>query len=96
MLLCTPYILNSAGISSDLSTEEILSFEPYYQLSPSSVCELMDSSKADELVSQSLLDEVKTRCQLPQLELQSHSCLRKCIDKLSIFSDRNLLVSQIL
>ena len=94
MLLRTPYILNSAGISSDLSTEEILSFEPYYQLSPSSVCELMDSSKADELVSQSLLDEVKTRCQLPQLELQSYSCLRKCIDELSIFLGRNILVSQ--
>ena len=59
-LLHTPYILNSAGISSDLPTEEILSFEPYYQLSPSSVCELMNSSKADELVSQSLPDEVKT------------------------------------
>ena len=95
MLLYTPYILNSAGISSDLPTEEILSFEPYYQLSPSSVCELMDSSKADELVSQSLLDEVKTRCQLPQLELQSHSCLRKCIDEVSMFSGRNPLVRQI-
>ena len=93
MLLHTPYILNSAGISSDLPTEEILSFEPYCQLSPSSVCELMDSSKADELVSQSLLDEVKTRCQLPQLELQSHSCLRKCIDELSLFSGRNPIVS---
>ena len=94
MLLHTPYILNSAGNSSDQSTEEIISFEPYYQLSPSSVYELMDSSKADELVSQSLLDEVKTRCQLPQLELQSHSCLRKCIDELSMFSGRNILVSQ--
>ena len=94
MLLHTPYILNSAGISSDLSTEELLSFEPYYQLSLSSVCELMDSSKADVLVSQSLLDEVKNRCQLPQLELQSYSCLRKCIDELSIFSDRNPLVRQ--
>ena len=75
------YILNSAGISSDLPTEEIIIIiEPYYQLSPSSVCELMDSSKADELVSQSLLDEVKNRC---QLELQRlHSCLSKCIDKL--------------
>ena len=93
MLLRTPYILNSTGISSDLPTQEILSFEPYYQLSPSSVCELMDSSKADELVSQSLLDEVKTRCQLPQLELQSYSCLRKCIDELSIFSGRNPIVS---
>ena len=94
MLLHTPYILNSAGNSSDQSTEEMLSFEPYYQLSPSSVCELMDSSKADQLISQGLLDEVKTRCQLPQLELQSHSCLRKCIDELSMFSDRNILVSQ--
>ena len=94
MLLRTPYILNSAGNSSDLSTEEILSFEPYYQLSPSSVCELTDSSKADELVSQSLLDEAKTICQSPQLELQSYSCLRKCIDELSLFSDKNPIVSK--
>ena len=96
MLLHTPYILNCTGISSDHSTKEILSLEPYYQLSPSSVCELMDSSKADELVSRSLLHEVKTRCQLHQLELQSHSSLKKCIDELSIFSGRNLLVSYVI
>ena len=96
MLLRTPYILSCTGISSDHSTKEILSFEPYYQLSPSSVCELMDSSKADELVSQTLLHEVKTRCQLHQLELQSYSCLKKCIDELSIFSGRNLLVSYVI
>ena len=96
MLLHTSYILSCTGSSSDHPTKEILSLEPYYQLSPSSVCELMDSSKADELVSQSLLHEVKTRCQLHQLELQSYSCLKKCIDELSIFSGRNLLVSYVI
>ena len=53
----------------------VADFEPYYQLSPSSVCELMDSSKADELVSQTLLHEVQTiLCQLHHLEPQTHFC----------------------
>ena len=58
------------------------------------MCELMDDSKADELVSQSLLHEVNTKCQLHQLELPSHSCLRKCVDNLSILSGRNPIVSK--
>ena len=63
------------------------------QLSPSSVWELMDSSKADELASESLLSEVQNRCRLHWLEQQSHSCLRKCVDEFSIFTGRNPFVS---
>ena len=70
-----PYVLNKKGVSDhdfELSIKE-LQFEPYCQLSCSTVFELMDNGKADELVSQSLLCEVKTRCQLHYLEPQSHS-----------------------
>ena len=93
MLRRRPFILTSAGIISDFHTNEILKYEPYYQLSPSSVCELMDSSKADEPVPQSLLREVENICQVKQLEQPSHSFLRKEIDELSIFVGKNLIVS---
>ena len=94
MLLHKPYILSRANITSDhFATRDVLQFEPYHQLSPSSVCELMDSSKADEIVSHTLLCEVKSRCQLNQIERQNHSNLKKCIDQLSIFAGRDPIVS---
>ena len=94
MLLHKPYILSRANITSDhFATRDVLQFEPYHQLSPSSVCDLMDSSKADEIVSHTLLHEVKSRCQLNQLKRQTYSNLKKCIDQLSIFADRDPIVS---
>ena len=53
----------------------------------------MDSSKADEPVSKTLLHEVQTICQLHHLEPQTHACLRKCVDELSLFAGRNPIVS---
>ena len=82
--------------SNQLLTKEALFFEPYYLLSPSSVCELMDSSKSDQPVSSALLSEVRECCQQPQLESQSHMSLKKHLDNMSIFAGRNLLVSIIL
>ena len=94
MLLHEPYIHSRAHSASDhFATKDVLQFEPYYQLSPSSVCELMDSSKADEIVSHNLLCEVKSRCQLNRLERQTHSSLKKCIDQFSIFAGRDPMVS---
>ena len=95
MLHHSPYILSHTGKRSDddFCTEKVLELEPYYQLSPSSVSELLDSSKADEPVSQTLLHEVQTICQLPQLEAQINSCLRKFVDELSLFAGRNPIVS---
>ena len=96
MLHHSPYILSHTGKRSDddFCTEKVLELEPYYQLSPSSVSELLDSSKADEPVFQTLLHEVQTICQLPhQLEPQTYSCLRKCVDELSLFAGRNPIVS---
>ena len=87
------FIFSSSDIISDFRTKDALKSEPYYQLSPSSVCELMDSSKADEPVSQSLLDEVERICQIKHLIQPSHSRLRKIIDEMSIYAGKNPIVS---
>ena len=76
--------------SKQLSTERAVHFEPYHLLSPSSVCDLMDSSKSDQPVSSGLLYEVKDCC---QLKSQSHLSLKKHLDSMSIFTGRNPLVS---
>ena len=93
ILHCTPIILSYKDGSNQLSTKEALFFEPYHLLSPSSVCELMDSSKSDQPVSPTLLNEVRECCQQPQLQSQSHLSLRKNLDNMSIFTGRNPLVS---
>ena len=93
VLLHKPVILSCTDDRCQLSTEEALFFEPYHLLSPSSVCELMDSSKSDQPVSSALLNEVRECCQQPQLESQSHLSLRKHLDNMSIFIGRNPLVS---
>ena len=84
---------SSDNIISEFRTKNALKSEPYYLLSPSSVCELMDSSKADEPVSQSLLDEVERICQIKQIIQPSHSRLRKIIDEMSIYVGKNPIVS---
>ena len=96
MLTCKPNILNYKDGSTKLPTKQALLFEPYHLLSPSSVCELMDDSKSNQLVSSVLLNEVRERCQMPQLESQSYSSLRKHLDNISLFGGRNPLVSFIL
>ena len=93
MLNCKPNILNYKDGSTKLQTKQALLFEPYHLLSPSSVCELMDDSKSNQLVSSVILNEVRERCQMPQLEPQSYSSLRKHLDNISLFGGRNPLVS---
>ena len=96
MLLHKPYILTNAGSYSDLSTKQVLEFEPYYRLSPSAVCELMDSIKtdADKPVSPTLLHEIRT-CFEPSLQPKPHnySSLREYLDRMSLFAGRNPIVS---
>ena len=89
-----PFVLSCKDDNYQLSIREDLFFEPYHLLSTTSVCELMDSSKAEQRVPPALLNEVKNSCQLPQLEPQSHACLRVYVDKLSIFAGRNPVVSK--
>ena len=91
MLYRRRFIFTSAGYISDFRTKHALKSEPYYQLSPSSVCELMDSSKADEPASQTLINEVEKICQVKQ---QSYSYLRKVVDEMSIFTGKNPIVSK--
>ena len=93
VLLHKPVIFSCTDDSCQLSTKEVLSFEPFHLLSPSSVCELMASSKSDQPVSSALLNEVRECCQQPQLESHSYSSLRKHLDSMSIFTGRNPLVS---
>ena len=93
VLKCKPCILCYKQDGSNvLLTKKALYFEPYHLLSPSSVCDLMDSSKTDHPVSYALLNEVRECCQQPQLESQSHLSLRKHLDSMSIFAGRNPLV----
>ena len=94
MLLDKPYIHNcNRKASNDFLTKNVLEFEPYYQLN-SFVCELMDSSKADEQVYQALLEDVQTVCKLKhRLKRQTYSSLRKLLDEFSLFGGRNPIVS---
>ena len=97
MLYQKLYILTNTGVQSHFSTKQVLEFEPYYQLSPSSVCELMDGIKtdADKPVSPVLVHEMRT-CFEPSLQLPktcSYSNLREYLDKMSLFADRNPIVS---
>ena len=87
------FIFTSSGIISDFRTKDALKYEPYYQLSPSSVCELMDSSKADEPVSQTLLRKIENICQFQVKQVTQRSSLRKKIDQMSIFVGKNPVVS---
>ena len=89
-----PYIKSCIKKTHELfSTEEVLKHEPYYQLRNSYVCQLLDRSNAEKPVSQYLLDEVKIICQAQELEQQSHSCLRKFVNRFSIFVGINPIVS---
>ena len=95
MLLRHEFILDRKEGTECLRTEEALPFEPYYLLSPSSVCQLMNSSKAELPVPVPLLQEVRRHCHQPQLEPKDHKELRKCVDRLSMFVGRNPLVSSV-
>ena len=93
-ILLHKQLVFSHDAANQVSTEACVLFEPYHLLKPSSVCELMDSSKSDQPVTPLLLNEVRECCQQPQLqEPQSHLSLRKHLDSLSLFVGRNPLVS---
>ena len=95
MLCHEPYIVSCSSTCSDLLTEQILLLEPYYLLSSSSVCELLDSKKVDMIASQAVLHEVRIKCQSQHLKLQKLSMLKKVVDDMSIFAGRNPIVSVI-
>ena len=71
-----------------------LPFEPYHQLSSSSVCQLLNPDMADKLAPGPLLQEVRQLCR--QLKGSLKVCeLRENLERLSLFSGRNPLVSSV-
>ena len=71
-----------------------LPFEPYHQLSSSSVCQLLNPNMADQPAPGPLLQEVRQLCRQLKASLKV-SQLREHLDKLSLFSGRNPLVSSV-
>ena len=70
-----------------------LPFEPYYQLRPSFVFQLLNPNMADQPVPAPLLQEVRQLCHQTQMEPQTYYELREHLDTLSLFAGRSPLVS---
>ena len=96
MLLHEDFILDHKKGRVLFQTEEAIPFEPYYLLSPSSVCQLFNSSMAEQPVPISLIQEVSRLYQPLKMKLQSYreSC-REFVNGLSMFAGRNPLVSSL-
>ena len=93
MLLHHKLLLDRYEGINEYSTDEALSCEPYYLLQPSSVCQLFNQSMASQPVPDPLLQEVLRYCHLLHQKPRDHKELRECVNKHSIFSGRNPLVS---
>ena len=72
-----------------------LSFEPYHQLSSSSVCQLLNPVIADQPVPAPLLHEVRKLCHHSKVDSLVYKELREHLDRLSLFVGRNPLVSSV-
>ena len=95
MLLQKPYVVTCKNIRSELTTEQILTSEPYLQLNFPLIYDLMDSSKSDKPVPPDLLGGMKIDCSSQlQAKRWSYSSLREYLDEMSLFAGKNLLVSQ--
>ena len=70
-----------------------LPFEPYHQLSSSSVCQLLNPVMADQPVPAPLLHEVRKLCRHSKVDSLVYKELREHLDRLSLFVGRNPLVS---
>ena len=72
-----------------------LPFEPYHQLSSSSICQLLNPDMADQPVPTSILHEVRTLCRHSKMSSLMYKELREHLDRLSLFVGRNPLVSSV-
>ena len=70
-----------------------LPFDPYHQLSSSSVSQLLNPVMADQPVPAPLLHEVRKLCHHSKVDSLVYKELREHLDKLSLFAGRNPLVS---
>ena len=92
-----PFILSQSECFIRRFPTQALPLEPYHLLSPSSVCELFNTSKADQPVPATLLCEVQKH--FSQLQVREkplvYKKLREHLDRLSLFVGRNPLVSSV-
>ena len=72
-----------------------LPFEPYHQLSSSSICQLLNPVMADQSVPAPLLHEVRKLCRHSKMSSLVYKELREHLDRLSLFVGRNPLVSNV-
>ena len=96
-ILCRkPFISSQSECCIGRLPTQSLPLEPYHLLSPSSVCELFNHSNADQPVPTTLLHEItKHFSQLKMKPQVYYKELREHLDKLSLFSGRDLLVSSV-
>ena len=72
-----------------------LPFEPYHQLSSSSVCQLLNPVFDDQPVPAPFLHEVRILCRFSKVKSLVYKELREHLDRLSLFAGRNPLVSSV-
>ena len=97
-ILCRkPFISSQSECCIGRLPTQSLPLEPYHLLSPSSVCELFNhSNAADQPVPTTLLHEItKHFSQLKMKPQVYYKELREHLDKLSLFTGRNPLVSMV-
>ena len=96
-ILCRkPFISSQSECCIGRLPTQSLPLEPYHLLSPSSVCELFNHSNADQPVPTTLLHEItKHFSQLKMKPQVYYKELREHLDKLSLFSGRDPLVSSV-
>ena len=93
ILLHKPTISNQSNEFINHPSKQSLPLEPYQLISPSSVCDLFDTKKADQPVPAPLLQKVQEQiCQFGRSP-QVYKQLREDLDSMSIFAGRNPLVS---
>ena len=92
-----PVILSHGDGRGHLKTQS-LPFEPYHLLAPSYVSQLFNPNMADQPVPGPLLHEVRQLCHDTSTKMKPqvyYKELREHLDKLSLFSGRNPLVSSV-
>ena len=95
ILLRKPSILSQSKRCIGYLPTQSLPLEPYHLISPSSVYQLFNSSKADQPVPTPLLQKTQEHYNLPSESPLVYKTLRECLDSMSIFAGRNPLVSQL-
>ena len=89
-----PVVLSHGDGRGHLETQS-LPFEPYHLLAPSYVSQLFNPNMADQPVPGPLLHKVRQLCHDTKIKPQVYKELREHLDKLSLFTGRNPLVSSV-